>query len=125
MQRDKLKSFANEKYLNLESYRKSGQPVRTPLWFAEQDGVLYAYTVAETPKVRRIRHNPRVRVAPCDLRGNVTGEWVEARARILEPAQMQFCQRLLTQKYGLLKRLADFFARFRKRGRAGIAIEAG
>ena len=41
MNGDKLAQFAEQKYLNLESFRKNGQGVRTPLWFVEDDGVLY------------------------------------------------------------------------------------
>src|SRR5262249_38406544 len=62
MRNDKLAQFANKKYLNLESYRRNGQGVRTPLWFVEDDGALYFYTVAHSYKVKRIRNNPRVRV---------------------------------------------------------------
>ena len=70
-------AFEGQKYLSLETFRKNGEGVRTPIWFAaEKDGgaaVLYIYTIADTGKVKRIRNNPRVRIAPCDMRGNVTG----------------------------------------------------
>ena len=35
-----LSQFANEKYLNLETYRKNGTPVLTPVWFADENGIL-------------------------------------------------------------------------------------
>ena len=74
--------FHNKKYLNLETYRKNGAPVLTPMWFAEQDGQFYVYSVAEVGKVKRIRNNARVRVAPCGVRGNIEGEWVAGIAKI-------------------------------------------
>ena len=63
MSSEKLAQFAGQKYLNMESFRKNGQGVRTPLWFVEADGVFYFYTVAHSYKVARLRNNPRVRIA--------------------------------------------------------------
>ncbi len=122
MSSDKLAQFANQKYLNLESYRKNGQSVRTPLWFVEDGGVLYFYTVAHSSKVRRIRNNPRVRVAPCDYRGKVKGEWVDATARRLDQAESRRANDLLNLKYGLFKRVLNFLAKIRGHERAAYAI---
>src|SRR5215470_12132426 len=105
MSNDKLSQFADRKYLNLESYRRNGQGVRTPLWFAEANGALYFYTLADSYKVKRIGANPRVRVAPCDMRGNVKGEWVDATARRLDAAESRRANELLDRKYGLAKRI--------------------
>jgi hypothetical protein len=120
--------FAGKKYLNLETYRKSGAAVRTPVWFAEapaQDGgapKLYFYTVGNTGKVKRIRNNPRVKIAPCDMRGRITGEWVAARAEIVVGEEAVFGMRLLNRKYIPWKQLLDFFAMFRRRERVVMAI---
>jgi uncharacterized protein len=123
MGRDHYAQFAGQKYLNLESYRKTGQPVRTPLWFAEDDNVFYAYSLADSFKIKRMRNNPQVRIAPCDMRGKVKGEWVDATARILNEAGVQRTHELLNQKYGLLKRAAHFLARLRGHKHAAFAIE--
>jgi PPOX class probable F420-dependent enzyme len=117
----RLAQFAGKKYLNLETYRKSGAAVRTPLWFAEEEGVLYVYSEAGAGKVKRIRNDPRVRVVPSDLRGNPQGEWVEARAEILDAEGAARGHQLLRQKY-LLKRVGDFFGRLRRREHAVMAI---
>jgi len=97
--------------------------VATPIWFAESEpGVYYAYSEAQAGKVKRIRNNPKVRIAPCTARGKVTGEWVEARARIVEDAtEIARAQQLLSNKY-LLKRLFDVFRRFAPKPRALIEI---
>ena len=116
-----LAQFTGKKYLNLESYRKTGAAVRTPLWFAEEQGVLYVYSEAESGKVKRIRNDPRVRVVPSDMRGNPQGEWVEARAELLDAAGAARGHQLLRRKY-LLKRLGDFFGRLRQRQHAVMAI---
>jgi len=123
MSNDNLVQFANRRYLNLESYRKNGQGVRTPLWFVEDDGALYFYTVAHSYKVKRIRNNPRVRVAPCDMRGNLKGDWVAATARRLGEAESRRANELLNRKYGWTKRILNFLAKIRGHERAAFAIQ--
>ena len=122
MSNEKLAQFANQKYLNLESYRKNGVPVATPLWFAEDDGVLYVYSLANAGKVKRIRNNSRVRIMPCDVRGKPKGEWVDAEARIADDTTATQGHKLLNKKYGLLKRAGDVFSKLRKRERSVITI---
>jgi PPOX class probable F420-dependent enzyme len=122
MSNEKLAQFTNQKYLNLESYRKNGMPVATPVWFAEDDGVFYVYSLANAGKVKRIRNNPRVRVMPCDVRGKPKGAWVDAEARIADAATDARGHQLLNKKYGMLKRIGDVFSKLRKRERAVITI---
>jgi len=119
--------FAGHKYLSIETFRKSGGGVRTPVWFAEvgfesDSPLLYVYSEVQSGKAKRIRNNPRVRVAPCDIRGNVKGDWVEARAEILQPADAARAMRELNRKYGLMKRILDIFAAFRPNNRIVFAI---
>jgi len=109
--------------LNLESYRRDGQGVRTPLWFVEDGGALYFYTVAHSYKVKRIGANPRVRVAPCDMRGAVKGEWVDATARRLGAEEARRANDLLNRKYGWAKRILNFLAKIRGHERAAFAIQ--
>ena len=123
MSGEKLSQFAGQKYLNLESYRKNGKAVATAVWFAEEGGELYIYSLADAGKVKRIRNNPRVRIIPCDFRGKPKGEWVEARARILDAAGARRGHSLLDEKYGLLKRVGNIFSRLMKRERVVMAIE--
>lgn len=99
-------SFANlagKRYLSLASFRKNGEVVRTPLWFAEQDGKLYVMTRDDSWKYKRVRNNPRVLVAPCTARGRVTGPEVEVRARILQPAEFPTARKALERKYWMLR----------------------
>jgi uncharacterized protein len=123
MSKEKLTPFVNQKYLNLETFKRDGTGVRTPLWFAEQDGRIYIYTLANAWKVKRVRNNPRVRIAPCDIRGKLTGDWVEARARIVEGSEAQLGHQLLDKKYGLMKKIGTWFSRLRKRQHAVIGIQ--
>ncbi len=121
----KLDTFRTGKYISLETFKKSGEGVKTPIWYAiAENGTIYAYTMAHSWKVKRIQNNPRVRIAPSDIRGNVQGEWVDGTARILEPGQPEFIagNKLLDQKY-LLKKLFNWAAKLRGHKRAGIAIQ--
>ena len=120
MSEEKLAPFAGQPYLNLESYRKSGEGTQTPLWFAEEGGVLYISTPAESWKVKRIRRNPKVRIVPSTLSGKPRGQWVGATARLEAGPAAARAQELLIQKYGWQKKLINFFARLA--GRRSVVI---
>jgi PPOX class probable F420-dependent enzyme len=117
-----LTPFAGQRYLNLESFKRDGTPVQTPVWFAEEQGVLYVYTLANAGKVKRIRRTPRIRIAPCTMRGTVTGPWVEAEATIVDATTAAHGHALLRHKYGWMKRMGDLFSRMMYRERLVIAI---
>lgn len=114
--------FKDAKYLNLETFKRDGSGVKTPVWFAENESTIYVYTLTDAWKVKRIRNNPRVRIARCDIRGNVTGEWVEARARVVDEPEAALGQQLLNKKYGWMKKIGGFFSRLRGKKQAVIAI---
>jgi PPOX class probable F420-dependent enzyme len=123
-------AFAEQKYLNLETFRKSGDGVKTPVWFAAEpsakldssEAKLYLYTIGVSGKVKRIRNNVRVRIAPCDVKGRVHGDWVEARAEIVTGEEAAHGMKLLNKKYFPLKQLLAFFAWFSRRGRTVMVI---
>jgi PPOX class probable F420-dependent enzyme len=126
--------FAKAKYLSLETFRKNGVGVRTPVWFAQQPpdesgtlaerGLFYVYSEADAGKVKRIRNNPKVRLARCNFRGDLRGEWLEGRARICSDDEAARAQQLLRHKY-LLKIVGDFFSRLMGHKQTVIAVEAG
>lgn len=119
--------FQQNKYLNLESFRKNGQGVRTPVWFA-CDSVsgppkaLYVYSEADSGKAKRIRRNSWIRIAPCDMRGKLLGDWIEARAEIVTGEEAGRGMRLLNAKYAPWKKLFDLFSRLKRRGHVVFAI---
>ncbi|SRR5579885_711103 len=121
--------FQQHRYLNLESFRKNGQGVCTPVWFAADPATgtpqtLYVYSEADSGKAKRIRRDSRVRIAPCNMRGNLLGEWIEARAEIVTGDVAQRGMRLLNAKYAW-KRLFDLFSRLKRRRRVVFAIRPG
>ena len=105
--------LAGEKYINLETYRKDGRGVRTPVWFVESssgDGsILYVRTSDDTGKYKRIRNNPSVQVAPCDMRGRVKGKWVKGEARIASEEEKLKAFKMLEKKYGIIYKMTRMF----------------
>ena len=87
------------KYASLVSFKRDGTPVATPLWFVVDGDRLLAITDAHSAKVKRIRRNPEVVVAPCKPDGRVTGEPVAARAQILPSSEVERTQQLMAHKY--------------------------
>ena len=88
-----------QKYLSLATFRKTGALVYTPIWFAEQDGRLYFMTSSKSGKFKRIRNNPSVKIAPCTMRGTITGPEFSATVRILPESDFQRTRAILNAKY--------------------------
>ena len=84
----------------LTTFRKNGLAVPTTMWFAHDLCKLYMVTSATVGKIKRIRNNGRVLLAPCDVRGKVLGEQIEAYAHELPPAQHEYANAVLASKYG-------------------------
>ena len=93
----------NQKYVSLTTYRKNGIGVSTPIWFAEASGKIYVMTRSDSGKYKRIRNNPVVRVAPCTIRGRVTGPEFPARARILPVEEWERARQAIRAKYWLTR----------------------
>jgi PPOX class probable F420-dependent enzyme len=124
-----VKEFAalrNEKYINLETFRKSGAGVRTPVWFAATDGddpTFYVYSLANSGKAKRIRRSGSAMIAPCDARGKVTGAWTPAHAMIVSGEEHKRGMALIDRKYRPMKQILDMTVLlFRRHQRVVIAI---
>lgn len=109
-------------YINLVTYRKNGTPVQTPVWFAEDGGVVYVFTNGETGKVKRVRNNPQVVVAPADARGTPLGIASPGHARIVTGVEAKRADAALARKYGLLKWLFTLVARVRGQTAVYLAV---
>jgi uncharacterized protein len=101
-----LDQFSEKKYLNLETFRRSGESMRTPVWFVQDGRTLFIRTVAESGKVKRVRNNSRVNIAICEADGELTGPWVTATGHEVrnEPETESKVDQLLDVKYGEIKR---------------------
>ncbi len=117
-----------EKYISLATYRRDGREVRTPVWFAQQvPGTLYCFSAAGAGKIKRLRRSGSAQVAVCDVRGKVTGDWLNAAATIVsDPHDISQAYDLLLHKYGWQMRITNLFSwlsgRIRHRAVIRIAI---
>ena len=101
-----LEAFARQQYLNLETFRRSGAGVKTPVWFTQDGDSLFVRTIDNSGKVKRVRQNSSVNIVPCKVDGALLGMWIPATAReVKDPAIDRKVDRLLGQKYGLMKTL--------------------
>jgi PPOX class probable F420-dependent enzyme len=115
----------DERYISLETFKKDGTGVKTPVWTAPLDGKLVIFTAGDSFKVKRLRRNPTCRAAACDVRGRVRGEWHEGSGRIVEdPEEQRRAHAALRKKYGWQMALGDFFAAVsgRKQKRAFLEV---
>jgi uncharacterized protein len=114
-----------KRYLNLETFRRNGQGVRTPVWFAadpRNGSTLYVYSTSQSGKAKRLRRNTAVRVAACDARGKATGPWIDAQATIVDGEEFRHGMQLLDSKYWPWKQLIGLLARLRPQPRIVVAI---
>jgi uncharacterized protein len=104
-------ALRGHKYCLLVSFRRSGEPVPTPVWFGlDEAGRLFVRTEAGAAKVKRIRADARVRVAPATARGKPTGPLAEGTARVLEADDERRAESALQANYGLGRRLYEGLA---------------
>ena len=118
--------FANEAYLSLATFRKSGDEVATPVWFVELDGRFCVFSAGEAGKVKRLRNSSRARIAPCNATGVLKGEWVDANAWLVDDKnEIDRIERALVRKYGWQARMINFFSGIsgKRAQRAYIVVE--
>jgi PPOX class probable F420-dependent enzyme len=116
--------FSKKQYLNLETFRKNGESMKTPVWFVQEGEMIYVQTMANCGKVKRIRHNERINVVSCKMDGTPTGTWVPATAREITDLEIsQKVNRLLDKKYGLMKTMFSFGTSRKKRQNTILEIK--
>ena len=114
--------FTKTSYISLETRRKNGDPVRTTVWVVEDRGMLYVRTDPTSGKVKRIRRDQRVRVAKADMRGNVSGEWVDGEARLVDEKESARIIELFRKKYGLQMGLLRLLGRLTRSSHRQSAV---
>lgn len=109
-----IEQFKNHQYMTLETFCKNGEGVKTPVWFAQDGNALRIWTEIRTGKVKRIRRDGKVRIAPSTASGDPLGEWTEASAIVLEtPEEVKYTQNLFYQKYGWMFNMFAFLGKMR------------
>ena len=106
---NQLEQFLDQKYINLETYKKDGTPIRTPVWFVIDNDLIYVITREETGKVKRIKNNQNVRIVPCSFKGEPKNEWIKGKAEKITDEGSQKAIKLRKKKYGMSARLIGLF----------------
>ena len=105
-------TLAKASYVSLATFRKSGARVATPVWCAADGEHFYFFSAASAGKVKRLRNGDRAQLAVCDVRGRLLGDWVDARAVVLDDsAEVARALAALHRKYGWQMWLADVGSR--------------
>jgi PPOX class probable F420-dependent enzyme len=123
-----IDAFTQARYVNLETFRKNGTGVQTPVWVARDGDDLVIFTNRDSYKVKRLRRNPKIRIAECGVRGALKGPWHDGTGQLVEDeAGKQSAIRALHKKYGWQMTLADWGGRLSgsKKNWAVIAIRLG
>ena len=97
-----LEPFVHQKYVLLTTYRRDGTPVGTPVNIAVEGDRAFVRTWDTAWKVKRIRNNSEVEVAPSTLRGKPTGPAIRAHARILDGDESAYAGRAIARKHRIL-----------------------
>lgn len=111
-----ITAFEGHAYLNLETFKRDGNGVKTPVWFARVDDKLVVFTDGTSYKVKRLGRDPHVRVAPCDVRGGLRGDWYEGHGELVEdPAFEKRIYAALIEKYGWQLRILNIVSTLGRR----------
>lgn len=119
----KLEQFQNKEYIRLETVKRNGLLVPTPVWFVVDEGRLFVRSYANSGKVKRMRNNPHVRVTPSDAVGKPSGVTIDGTAvRANGDIEIKISQQLYC-KYGLMKMSFDLWGAIKQFDWAVFAIE--
>jgi len=114
---ERAKQFTGARYVSLETFRRSGVPVRTVVWVVEDGGILYVRTSPKSGKVKRIRNDPLVRIAESNFRGAITGSWADGAARFVAGDEANRILGLFREKYGLQLKVLGWLGKLSRLGR--------
>ena len=107
--RDVLEQFSEQKYINLETYKRDGTPIRTPVWFVIDKDLIYVITRDSTGKVKRLKNNQVVRIVSCSFKGEPKNEWVKGKTEMITGEEADMVIKLRKKKYGMFARLSGIF----------------
>ena len=104
-----LDHFLDQKYINLETYKKDGTSIRTPVWFVIYDDLIYVITRDSTGKVKRLENNQDVQIVSCSFKGKPKNEWIKGKAEKITGKEVDIAIKLRKKKYGMSARLIGLF----------------
>ncbi len=93
-------ALREHQFINLTTYRKNGEPVVTTVWFALAGDRVVGTTMRQAGKIKRMRNQPQVSIAPSTRTGQVLGDTLPGLARVLPPEEEEVAMAALRNKYG-------------------------
>ncbi len=108
---DPVSILSQYRYIKLETLKRNGEGLATPVWFTVDGRKISVVTRNQTGKVKRLRNNPNVRVAPCGMTGQLKGQWYNGKASMANSEELHNALRLRSKKYGFRVRLAGILSR--------------
>ncbi|HXU95612.1 MAG TPA: PPOX class F420-dependent oxidoreductase [Candidatus Nitrosotalea sp.] len=109
MSSEKFAMFEDQKYISLETFKKNGSGVKTPVWFVMHDGIIYVTTMDSSWKVKRLKNTKLVRITPSNFKGTPKKEWIEGQAFFGSESELKLAMSLRNKKYGLWARIIGLF----------------
>ena len=94
--------FVHQKTVLLTTFRRDDAPVGTPVHIAVDGDRAFVRTFDTAGKLKRIRNNPEVELAPSTMGGTPTGPAIRARARLLDGDESAHAARLIARKYPII-----------------------
>ena len=115
------RQLSEAKFISLETYKRNGEAVRTPVWFVEENGLIYVHSPAKSWKVKRLQRNPLVRLAPCTRLGRIEGDWLKGKVtRIDGEEDTKRVVELVNSSQSRADRIIGFFE---KKNRVAFSIK--
>ena len=121
---NELDRLSESKYISISTTRKNGEKIATPVWVTREGNALYVITGADSGKVKRIRNNPHVEVAPCDARGRLKGDVVAGTVEFLDEDGTEEVRSRVSKRFGLMYKVLTLMEKVRGSGdgRVGLKI---
>ena len=113
-------ALGDEAFVSLTTFRRTGEPVPTPVWIAKDGDALVVTTPAESGKVKRLRNNPLVELRPSSRTGKVADDAVSVGGTVeivTDDTDAERMNDLIRQKYGMEYRIVMGIERIAARGR--------
>jgi hypothetical protein len=98
-----LDDIARHRHTLVVTFRRDGSPVATPVWAAVAEGRVYVRAERSSGKVKRLRRDPRVLLAPCTTQGRHLGPPLPALGRVLAAQEEQIAEVALARRYGTVR----------------------
>jgi hypothetical protein len=114
-------ALADARFIDLVTFRRSGEPVGTPVLFVLDGDRLLVRTARDAGKLKRLAHTADVELAPCDSRGRHLGPAMSGTARVLGPEAVRPTLDRLHAKHRIAGPV--FSALRRWRGKGDVIVE--